>query len=140
MADGEKSQKLLLHADRKPVGQTSPLKWLTRGACVAQSVERPTSAQDMISRFMSENQPCIRLCSDSSEPGACFRFCVSFSLCPSPACALSLFLSLSLNDKIKSFTSHMCPLTLYGDRVGRARAPGFQDTCSYLRIPFLPCQ
>ena len=36
------------------------------------------------------------LCTDSSEPGACFRFCVSLSLCPSPARARSLSLSLSL--------------------------------------------
>ena len=38
-------------------------------------------------------EPCIRLCAGSSEPGACFRFCVSFSVCPSPACALSLSVS-----------------------------------------------
>ena len=34
-------------------------------------------------------EPCVRLCADSSEPGACFRSCVSLSLCPSPARALS---------------------------------------------------
>ena len=28
-------------------------------------------------------------CADSSEPGACFGFYVSLSLCPSPTCALS---------------------------------------------------
>ena len=40
------------------------------------------------------------LCADSPEPGACFKFYVSFSLCPSPAHAL--FLSLSLKkEKIK---------------------------------------
>ena len=33
--------------------------------------------------------PCP-LCADSSEPGACFGFCVSLSLCPSPIRALSL--------------------------------------------------
>ena len=31
-----------------------------------------------------------RLCSDSSEPGACLSFCVSISLCPSPTLTLSL--------------------------------------------------
>ena len=31
----------------------------------------------------------IGLCADSSEPGACFRFYVSLSLCPSATCALS---------------------------------------------------
>ena len=35
-----------------------------------------------------------RACADSSEPGGCFWFCVSSSLCPAHA------LSLSLNNKI----------------------------------------
>ena len=35
-------------------------------------------------------EPRVGLCADSSEPGARFGFCVSFSLCPSPTCALSL--------------------------------------------------
>ena len=39
-----------------------------------------------------EFEPHVGLCADSSEPGACFRFCVSLSLCPSPAHALSLTL------------------------------------------------
>ena len=38
-------------------------------------------------------EPLVRLCADSSEPGACFRFCVSLSLCPSPVHALSLSVS-----------------------------------------------
>ena len=37
-----------------------------------------------------EFEPHVGLCADSSEPGACFGFCVSLSLCPSPAHALSL--------------------------------------------------
>ena len=60
-----------------------------------------TSAQVMISRFLSESQPCIWLCADSLEPGACFRLSVSLSLCPIPACALSLSLSHSLSNKHK---------------------------------------
>ena len=36
-----------------------------------------------------EFEPHIRLCVDSSEPGACFGICVSLSLCPSPAHTLS---------------------------------------------------
>ena len=40
-----------------------------------------------------EFEPRVRLCADSPEPGACFRFCVSLSLCPSPACILSLSVS-----------------------------------------------
>ena len=41
---------------------------------------------------------CVGICADSSELlpiGACFQFCVSLSLCPSPACTLSVCLSLS---------------------------------------------
>ena len=38
-------------------------------------------------------EPHIGLCADSSEPGACFEFCVSLSLCPSPPHALPLSLS-----------------------------------------------
>ena len=42
-----------------------------------------------------EFEPRVGLWADGSEPGACFGFCVSFSLCPSPARALSVCLSLS---------------------------------------------
>ena len=37
-----------------------------------------------------EFEPRVRLWADGSEPGACFRFCVSLSLCPTPVHALSL--------------------------------------------------
>ena len=37
-----------------------------------------------------EFEPHVGLCADSSEPGACFGFCVFLSLCPSSAHALSL--------------------------------------------------
>ena len=39
---------------------------------------------------VQEFEPRVRLWADGSEPGACFRFCVSLSLCPSPVHALSL--------------------------------------------------
>ena len=60
-----------------------------RGAWVAQSVKRLTlgSGHDLA---VSEFESRVGVCADSSEPGACFRFCVSLSLCPSPARALSL--------------------------------------------------
>ena len=35
-------------------------------------------------------EPRVGLWADGSEPGVCFRFCVSLSLCPSPVHALSL--------------------------------------------------
>ena len=37
-----------------------------------------------------EFEPRVRLWADGSEPGACFRLCVSLSLCPYPVHALSL--------------------------------------------------
>ena len=37
-----------------------------------------------------EFEPRVRVWADGSEPGACVRFCVSLSLCPSPVHALSL--------------------------------------------------
>ena len=37
-----------------------------------------------------EFEPRVRLWAEGLEPGACFRFCVSLSLCPSPVHALSL--------------------------------------------------
>ena len=64
-----------------------------RGACVAELVERLTldfgSGHDLTVHGF---EPHLGLCADSSEPGACCRFCVSLSLCPSPAHALSLCL------------------------------------------------
>ena len=57
------------------------------------------SGHDLTARESERHR--IRLCADSSEPGACFVFCVSFSLCSSPTCALpvSLCVSLSLSQK-----------------------------------------
>ena len=67
---------------------------------MAQSVKCPASAQVMILHFHSghdltflEFEPHVGLCADSSEPGACFGFCVSLSLWPSSAHALPLSVS-----------------------------------------------
>ena len=46
---------------------------------------------------LREFKPHVGFCADSSEPGACFRFCVSLSL-PLP-CSHSISLSLSLSQK-----------------------------------------
>ena len=59
------------------------------GCRVAQSVKRPTWAQVMTSRSGSSSP------ASGLEPGACFGFCVSLPLCPSPTRSLSLSLSLS---------------------------------------------
>ena len=76
---------------------------LGRGAWVAQSVERPASAQVMISRFVSSS-PASGSVLPAQSLGACFGSCVSLSLCPSPTHALSLSLSRSpakINKNIK---------------------------------------
>ena len=65
---------------------------ILRVAWVAQSVERLTWAQVMILLFPSSDSV-WDICAVSWEPGACFGFCVSLSLCPSPASTLSLSLS-----------------------------------------------
>ena len=63
-----------------------------RGAWVAQWVERPTldlsSGHDLTVRGF---EPRVGLCADSSEPGACFGFCVSLSAPPLLVLSLSLF-------------------------------------------------
>ena len=61
---------------------------------MAQAVKRPTpglsSGHDLA---VGEFEPQIWLGVDSSEPGACFRFCVSPSLYPAPTHAPTLFLA-----------------------------------------------
>ena len=58
------------------------------------SVRRPTSGHDLT---VCGFEPCVRLCADCLDPGACFGFCVSHYLCPSPAHAPSLCLSVSVS-------------------------------------------
>ena len=48
-----------------------------------------------------EFEPHVGLHADSSEPEACFGFCVSLSPCPSPAHALSL--SVKNKQTLKKF-------------------------------------
>ena len=55
---------------------------------MAQSVKHPTSAQVLISRFMSSS-PVSGSVLTARSPGACFGFCVSLSLCSPPAYARS---------------------------------------------------
>ena len=66
-------------------------KYTFQSAWVAQLVRHLTcgfgSGHDLT---VHEFKPHIRLCADISEPGASFEFCVSLSLCPSPACTVSL--------------------------------------------------
>ena len=74
---------------------------------MAQSVGRLTPTPGWLSRLggwlvVHEFEPRVGLCADSSEPGACFRFCVSLSLWPSPVHALSLSVS-KINKRKKKF-------------------------------------
>ena len=45
-----------------------------RGTWVAQAVERPTSAQVTVSRFVSSSPASGSVLTNSLEPGACFGF------------------------------------------------------------------
>ena len=69
---------------------------LIRGSWVAQTVRRPTLAQVMISQSVSSSPASGSVL--TAQPGACFRFCVSLSLCPSPL-MLCLCFCLSLKSK-----------------------------------------
>ena len=73
---------------KKQLGAPGWLSWL--------SVQLWISAQVMISRFMSSSPASGSVLNACSEPGSCFGCCVSLSLCPSPACTLSL--SLKVNE------------------------------------------
>ena len=70
----------------------------TPGCLSRLSVWLSISAQVMISWFVGSSPMSCSVLTAHTEPGACFRICVSLSLCPSPA-ALSLSLSLSKINK-----------------------------------------
>ena len=58
---------------------------------------------------VGEFKPCVRLCVGSSQPGACFRFCVSLSF--SAHLSLTLYMSLSKINIKKTRVSHTSKLT-----------------------------
>ena len=64
-----------------------------RGTWVAQLVERPTSAQVMISQFVSLSPVSGSVLTAQSLELASDSVCVSLSLCPFPTHALSVCLS-----------------------------------------------
>ena len=59
------------------------LKWGKQGRLVAQSVKWPADFGSGHDLTVCEFEPRVGLCADSSEPGACFGFCVSLSA-PNP--------------------------------------------------------
>ena len=88
----KKNLKYPLYLYASPTNKRTPKLKKQYIQARAQSVEHPTldfgSGHDLTVR---EFKPHIGLCADSSEPGACFWFCVPLSLCPSPAHAVSLW-------------------------------------------------
>ena len=77
---------------RKYLHLPLPLRYSKTLGCLGGSVD---CASDLVSGHdltVREFESRVRLCADSSEPGACFRFCVFLSPCPSPIHALSLSL------------------------------------------------
>ena len=82
-----------------------------RGAWGAQSASDFGSGHDLTVRGF---KPGIGLCADSLEPGACFGFCVSFSLCSSPAHALSPSLS-KINKDLKNLKVNKIKIIIKND-------------------------
>ena len=76
---------------------------------------------------VGEFKPCVGLCADSSEPGACFRFCDSLTLCPSPAHALSLSVSQKNKSMLKTKNKNNPFLNL-----GWERCPFLAEHLSHL--------
>ena len=67
------------------------------GAWVAQSVDHGTEAQVMISWFVGSSP--LRLCADTTEPGASLGFCLLLSAPALLVLPLARSLSLSLSQK-----------------------------------------
>ena len=73
-----------------PPRKTSQNDKAVWGARVAQPVERLTSAQVMIVQFVSSSPASGSVLTNSSEPEACFRLCVSLSLPLPSSCSVSV--------------------------------------------------
>ena len=103
---------------------------LTHGGCLGQASDS-SSGQDLTVR---EFEPRVGLWADSSEPGAHFGFCVSLSLCPSPAHALSLSLKnkSTFFKKNANIWKHGC---MMGARVGLAVKAPWAPACGKCRGP-----
>ena len=68
-------------------------KW---GSWVVQMVGHTTSAQVMFSWLVSSSPASVSVpTAQRLEPGDCFRFCISVSLCPFPSGAVCLSISVS---------------------------------------------
>ena len=91
---------------------TQKLCW---GTWVAQLVECPLQLRSGHGLTTREFEPRVGLCADSSEPGACFGFCLSLSLslCPFPTRALSLSLSLKNEETLKKILNEMKALLMH---------------------------
>ena len=70
-------------------GHVSKSMWLGMTGWLSQMSDFSSGHHLAVCEF----EPCIGLCADSSELGACFGFCVSLSLPLSHSCYVSLFLS-----------------------------------------------
>ena len=74
----------LIHMTNKNTTDLSFSFKLHKMGCLGGSVGWATDFGSGHDLKACEFEPRIVLCADSSEPGACFRFCVSLSLCPHP--------------------------------------------------------
>ena len=87
-------------------------------------------------------KPYIWLCVDSSEPRTCVRFCVSVTLCPFPAHALSLSVSLlkinkniKKNLKIKKMHSNRTWEWVKNTEITRGSKHESEHWCSQMTFP-----
>ena len=86
-------------------------------ASASQWIKFPTSGHSLT---VCGFEPLLHLCADDSEHGACFKYCVSLSVCPFPTCVLSVCLSVCLSQKnseakniLKQLHQSTCLLALY---------------------------
>ena len=78
---------------------------------MTQLVKHQIPTQVMNSRLTSLS-PTL-LCADSSEPGACLRFSVSLSLCPSPTSTLSVSKISNIFKKESYYMMNHCTKQLW---------------------------
>ena len=74
-------------------------------------------------------EPHVGLCADSSDPGACFTFCVSLSLCPSSTHILSLSSSkINIKKFLKNIVGQQNTSGSSGLRLKRRAGPYLFNT------------
>ena len=84
-----------------------------------------------------EFEPRVGLCADSSEPGACFRFCVSLSLTLPRSCSASLSVS-KINKRQRNLQCGAWThnLEIKSRMLHQVRQPGSPSWISFFQVTF----